>query len=544
MPSSFDVPTSSDYFETFRRRLNLSLSIFGVVFGIAAIAAIGLTDVYRSSTEMRIDLEGPNVDLLEPLALTSYADQYIDSLRQRAITDDNITAWIEETEAYAEERDDIALPELVARVHENIRIEMVATTVTDPRSGKPVDLITGFAAAFNAHKPEDARIIAQKLAAAFLDEDRQIRTERAAAASGFLRGEIDLKRQEIIRLEAEIAEFKEANAGSLPELMGLNMTVLERSERDLQGIETEIRALQQDKIFRESQLEEIRQGSVSVEGLRKLEEEYLRAISIYGPDHPDVVRMRRQVAAMTGGAIDSGEGSEIQRMEAELAAARQRYSEVHPDVLSLKRRLETLRSGGSTGSTENDINPVYLQLRAQVNALNTELAGLRARALTIKDKFDQTQDRIARMPQVEREYLKLNRALQTEQLAFDDLRSRMAQAQQTESFESGERGARLVKVRDAALPGSPAGPPRIAIMVLGSLLAVALAIGATVLAEALDGSVRSRRDVQALVNTPPIAEIPIICVADADGSSRRRIAIIGTTVVVIGVILFIVMSGA
>lgn len=522
------------------------MTTFCLVLGAAILAAILLPDIYRSSTEMRIDLEGPNVDLLEPLALTNYADQYIDSLQRRVITDDQIVTWIEETNAYPGHRDDHSMSDLVKLVRDNIRIQMVTTTAMQPSSGKPIDLITGFLAAFDAQDANDTLLIAKRLAAAFLEEDKKIRTERAAVASSFLIEEIDVKRQEITRLEAEIAEFKEENAGSLPELMSLNMSVLNRTERDMEAVGAEMRVLQQDKIFRDSQLEEIRLASESADRLKQLEDEYLSAISIYGPDHPDVVRIKRQVAALTGGAVDSGKSNEIIQLEIQLTEARQRYSDLHPDVLSLRKRLERLRSQDSASSSEEDINPKYLQLHAQKNALDTQLAGLRDRDRVLRFKYDEIQDRIARMPQVERQYLALARDLQTEQLAFNDLRKRLAQAQQTESFESGERGARLVKIRNASLPKAPVAPPRLAIAIFGGILAVSLAIGATVLTEALDGSIRGRRDILTLVNTMPIAEIPVIRGSGSVFRLRRQAGLIRTTVlfILVGGVILMIWSGA
>jgi len=488
---------------------------------------------------MRIDLNGPNIDLLEPLALTNYADQYIDSLQERAITDENITSWIEQTDAYSADRDSASLSELVGRVYENIRINMSTTTVASPRSGKTVDLITGFYATFIADTPKDAQIIAEKLAEAFIDEDRKIRTERAASASGFLNDELDLKRNEITRIEAKLAEFKEANANSLPGVMSLNMTVLDRTERDIQVLETEIRSLQQDKIFREMQLEEIRQSSESSGNLRQLEEEYLRLISIYGADHPDVVRIKRQVAAMTGGSTSTAAGGETGRLEIALAAARQRYSDLHPDVLGLQRQLEAARSNNTAATSGLDANPQYLQLTAQKSALDSRLGGLRNRITDLREKFDKTERRIALTPQVEREYLALNRDLQTEQLAFDDLRVRLAQAKQTESFESGESGARLVKIRSATLPKRPAGPPRVAILILGTVLAFAFAVAAAIVREATDGTVRSRMDVQSIVQTQPIAEIPVITISDSLDQTRRRAMYIGTGVILVATIIVV-----
>lgn len=538
MNSSLDQPGLVDYIETFRRRLKVFMTTFCLFFGVAVLAAILLPDIYRSGTEMRIDLEGPNIDLLEPLAMTNYADQYINTLQQRVMTYDEVTTWLEETNVYSELRDELSLSDLYSIVLDNIRINMVTTEAMDPRSGRPVSLITGFVAAFEAEEPQHAFMIAEKLAATFLAKDREIRTERAAATSSFLLEEIDIKRKEIVELEDSIAFFKQDNAGSLPELMGLNMSVTDRTERDMESVRSEIRVLEQDKIFRESQLEEIRQGSESGDRLRQLEDEYLLAISQYGPDHPDVIRIRRQVAALTGAAVDSGESDEIVQLERALAEALQKYSDLHPDVLALQRQLETLRSGNSASVSDIDINPRYLQLRAQVNAIDTQLAGLRDRARMLQVKYDEIQDRIAVMPQVEKQYLALTRDLQTEQLAFEDLRSRLTQAQQTESYESGDRGARLVKIRNASLPRAPVAPPRLAIVVLGGILAVTLAFGAAVLAEALDRSVRGRRDIQMLVNIIPIAEIPIIRSSPSILQRHRHAVIIAATV------LFFVVGGA
>lgn len=545
MKSSIDQPTLADYIETFRRRSKVFGLTLGLIFGAAALAAILLPDVYRSSTEMRIDLQGPNVELLEPLALTNYADQYIHTLRQQAITFDEIGPWLEETDVYSELRNEMSLPQLYSKLVDNIRLQNVTTDAMDPRSGRPVSLITGLVISFDAEDPQDAFVVAEMLAATFLAKDRELRTERATATSSFLLEEIDVKRKEIERLEAGIASFKEEHAGSLPELMSLNMSVLDRTERDLESVRAEIGTLQQDKIFRESQLEEIRRGTDQADRLGELENEYLRAISVYGPDHPDVIRIKRQVAALVGDAGSSTENDEVRMLETALAEARQKYSDVHPDVLSLQRQLEQARSRASIGQSGNDINPRYLELRAQVNAIDTQLASLRERARTLQAKFEETQRRLALTPQVEKEYLALARDLQTQQIAFEDLRRRLTQAQQTESFESGERGARLVKIRNASLPNSPAGPPRLAIVVLGGILGVSLAFGAALLAEMLDGSVRSGRDIQRLVSIVPIAEIPVIQGSAAVSTKRRHTAIIAATtlLLLVGGAVIIVLSG-
>jgi uncharacterized protein involved in exopolysaccharide biosynthesis len=430
--------TMKDYLNAFRRRSKLFFGIFAVVFGIAVAFAVLPPDVYRASAEMRIDLEGPNIELLEPVVLTNYADQYVKSLQQKVMTNANLRKWLEESDVYWHEGDDLSERDLIERLQEDILIQMVFTSVIDENKGNEVNLITGFTTAFVARDPQAAESIANNVAAAFLAEDRATRIASAATASSFLREQIDAKREEIVDIESKIATFKEQNAGKLPDLMVLNMTALERTERELETVQREIRTLQQDRFFRDAQLQEIRQriGGAGTH-LAALEAEYMRAIGLYGPDHPDVLRIKRQVAALTGSA--TGDGSELALLETELTAAQERYSDVHPDVISLKRRIEALRSGQFGGDSSLD-DPVYLQLRAQINAIDSNLEGLRARAEELRTSQANLQNRIAEMPQVEREYQIVQRELQTATLAFDGLRERLSQAQQIESFESGERG--------------------------------------------------------------------------------------------------------
>ena len=503
--------TLTDYMNAFRRRRQVFLFIFLAGVTIAVLLAVSPPDYYRSGAEFRIDLEGPNVNLLETVALTNYADQYVTTLQRNVLTADNLRTWLEESNVFAEYRDEMTERELIGLMRDGIRLELVFTTVIDERAGREVDLITGFQPMFTADSPEATHSVAKNLAEQFLAEDRASRTQRAAAASSFLRQQIEAREAEIAELEKKTAQFKEENAGRLPELLFLNMTVLERTERDLENVQTNIQALQQDRIFRQSQLEEIRQSFASAERLLQLEDDYLRAISLYGPDHPDVIRIKRQVAALTGTRRGSASTLELEQLRLDLAEARQKYSEEHPDIKQLRRRIESIESGQSgTPSSEEQFDPRYLQLRANVNAIDANLASQRRRSYELRQKLEDLEARIATTPEVERQFQALDRDLQTAILAFNDLRRRLAQAQQTESFESGELGARLAQVSAAYAPDRPAGPPRLAIAMLGVFLAISLAGGVAIVMELMDSTVRGRRDIFTVMRTQPIVVVPVI----------------------------------
>lgn len=536
--------TAKDYVNAFRRRSKLFFGIAAVVSGTAAAFAMLPPDVYSASAEMRIDLEGPNIDLLEPVVQTTYADQYVKSLQQKVLTGENLTRWLEESNAYRFESDEVSQGELVSRLRGDISIRMVFTSVFDERRGREVNLITGFTTGFKSRDPEAAASVANNVAAAFLAEDRATRIETAASAAGFLREQINTKREEMAEIESEIASFKEENAGKLPELMVLNMTTLERTERELESVQREIRSLQQDRFFREAQLQEIRQrvGGAGA-NLAALEAEYHRAISLYGPDHPDVIRIRRQVAALTAGATgDGGDAPELVRLQAELAAAQERYSDEHPDVIGLKRQIKELQSGGPFSGSDSEDDPLYLQLRAQINAIDSNLEGLKVRAEELREDQARLQDRLAGMPQVERQYQAMQRELETAKLAFDDLRNRLTQAQQVESFESGERGARLRQVRAAQPPRSPTGPPRAAIMILGLFAAVSLGGGAAFVAEFTDSSIRGSKDIRAVMHTQAMAVIPIVQNSVSRSQMRRKFFMTAISATMLAAIIVLIVD--
>lgn len=540
---AIETYSMKDYLNAFRRRSGLFFGILAVVLGIAVALAILPPDTYRASAEMRIDLEGPNIELLEPIVLTTYADQYVKSLQQKVITNTNLRKWLDESDAYWYESDEVTESELIDRLREDIRVLMVFTTVIEEEKGQEVDLITGFTTSFTARDADAAAKVANSVAAAFLAEDRATRVESAAATSGFLREQIDAKRAQIIEIEAEIATFKEEHAGRLPDLMVLNMTSLERTERELEEVEREIRTQQQDRFFRDAQLQEIRQtAGGSGARLAELETEYLRAVALYGPDHPDVNRTKRQIAALTGAATGESASLEIAQLETELAAAQERYSDVHPDVISMKRRLEALRAQtGSAGNVGLE-DPLYLQLRAQINAIDTNLESLRRRAEDLRNGQVDLHEKIAGMPQVERQYQILQRELQTATLAFDSLRERLSQAQQIESFESGERGARLQQIRTAEAPKAPTGPPRVAIAILGLFIAGTLAGGAAFVSEITDNTIRGSRDIQTVMRTHAIATVPVVQNSVSRSQRRRHLATVSLSAMMLAAIIVLVIS--
>ena len=244
------------------------------------------------------------------------------------------------------------------------------------------------------------------------------------------------------------------------------------------------------------------------------------------PFQPDVGRVRREIEAITNMDPLVGVGDNLAALRIELAEAERKYSNIHPDVLSLKRRIAAMESDKPAveRSEQNRLleNPRYLQLRSEINAIGIELAELRRRNPELREKIEEYEQRLTRTPQIESEYQALSRKLQTARENFNNLQDRRVIARQTQAFESTDIGARLNEVQAAFLPVAPSGPRRLAIFIIGAFLAGSLGIGSIVIAEMFDSTIRSSKDIARIMEMVPLATIPVIQNSLSIASSRRH----------------------
>jgi hypothetical protein len=107
-----------------------------------------------------------------------------------------------------------------------------------------------------------------------------------------------------------------------------------------------------------------------------LEASLVSMAAIYGADHPDVVRAKRELTALQGesaGAPAPGQlADDLAGAEQELANARLQYSEDHPDVQALERKVAELRTATQAADTTTDVTQLprsdnaYVQLYGQL----------------------------------------------------------------------------------------------------------------------------------------------------------------------------------
>lgn len=508
----------SDYLAILRRRRKQILRVAGAIFGIAVILAVVLPPVYRSTAKLLIEQEVPT-DMV-PSTVTGYIAQRIKVIETRVLTPENLAKVAQKADLYPAERNDAHA--IANRMRTNIKVETVNANVTDPRSGASGMATVAFNISYDASSPELAQKVAQELATLFISENRALRTAKARGASGFLNEEEERLSKYIADLETKLAAYKSKNQGKLPELMNMNMQMLASTQRELEEAERQIYNLEERKVQLQSQLALVEPHTGNSPGgrLRELQGEYLSAVSRYSPEHPDVIRLKREIESLkqqTGATNDrSALEGEYRRARADLAAAQEKYSPDHPDVAKAQKTVTDLEAklkrapASPTGFAMRPDNPAYVSMQMQLDTVELNLKAMHEQRDRARQRLTEYEARVVQTPRVEQEGLALQRDYDSAVKKYREIRQSSMGATLAVELEKEQRGERYSILEAAELPDQPERPNRRAFILLGLVLGLGAGVGYGSLAEYMDRTVRGPRAVIAVLRAPPLATIPYI----------------------------------
>mgnify|MGYP001581352829 CR=1 FL=1 len=513
----------SDYLAILRRRKKQVLGTAAAIFALSVVLAFAIPPVYRSEATILIEQQEVPKDLV-PSTVTGYANQRLQIIQQRVLTNASLLQIVQKFNLYPQkEKSEVLDNKVVAQMRRGIKVEPLSANVTDPRSGASMMATISFTLSYDADSPEVAQQVAGELAKLFLNENVRIRTQQAESTSGFLSVEEERLGSNLAELEAKLAAFKERNTGRLPELMNLNMSQLERTQRELEDVERQIYNLEERKLLLQGQLATVEPYTGRSAGgrLREAQTDYLSAMAKYSPDHPDVVRARREIEALKkeAGVHDGRDQieAEYKKIRAELGAARESYAEDHPDVIRLKSslalldaKLKAAPASAQLGFAVKPDNPAYIALQTQLDTVNLNLKAAKEQRARAKEKATDYERRVVQTPKVEQEGLSLQREYDSASKKYREIKQSLMGAETAVELEKGQRGGRFALLEPPQLPDSPRMPNRRAFILLGLVLGFGGGIGYASYAEYMDRTIRGSRSIRAVLQSPPLAVIPYI----------------------------------
>jgi polysaccharide chain length determinant protein (PEP-CTERM system associated) len=464
-----------DYFSMIRRRR------WTWITPILASALVGwllvkyLPREYKSSTTI-----GVTAALVSP-SLISQATPFDNQERMRAIQQQLLSGPMLSRVARAEGASETQMTRRIAQLRSNISI-----TVPEPvaATNEPRRLDT-FVINYVDSQPEGAQRVANRLASVFVEENSKVRTERANDTTAFIDAQLAASQVRMTELEARIRRSKEAHVGQLPEQTQANLQTLSGLRQQMVANATASRSERDRLSLIDRQIDSIDKNNVDEPG-----------------------------AGRTADSVLTAE-ARVANVEKDLAAAQAVYTDKHPDVLRLKEELASARRDAQSARQQPTPdrlarlgrNPAYQQLVGERELSKTRIADLDRDSQETQQLIKAYQARVEAAPMVEQQLAAIERDYALERQQYSDLSSKQRAATISASVERDRSGERFAVLEPATFPTEPLKPVPMRIM-LGSLLA-GLCLGAalTLGREYLDTSVHDERDIREALDLPVLGSI-------------------------------------
>jgi uncharacterized protein involved in exopolysaccharide biosynthesis len=562
------------------RRRRLFFAVFFIVFFAFAFFALNWKN-YKAFATVEVappEISTDAIEISEPNnTVAAMADLQISRLKQKVLSTNSLAEIITRLDLYPEQRKRIPIAYIAEGMRENIGLNLLSTSLANPASAQKASALQlsaiAFTISFKYSNPYLAQQTVNALVSRFLDEDIKERKNTAKKTSLFLQSQMDVLSKSLAEQEEKVAIFRAANGNIRPDSLAFNQQASIAMSARMHSIQSEIMSnmgllgtlrdqlTQTDPYIRISENGEFL-TTPSVQ-LKMLRSQYATLIAKYGSEHPDVVKVLRQINSMeenlNPASETAGLKSEIADIQANLEKMQDTYGANHPDIVSLKRQKSELKQqlvsleksskekngGNNSSSIKSDAdNPAYLQILAQIEAAEKKQEALKTQKEEIKKQQEEYAYAITENPEAERELALLARDYDNSIALYRELKARKLASDISETIEQGRIGQRLTVINAPELP-LKTSPSRKIFILAGFVFAVMCATGSVFLHQIISRRVMGPHHLENIIGVAPLVTIPRIWTLEESIRAKRLfkgalfIALIASIVLVVLFFVFV-----
>ncbi|MFA6811208.1 MAG: lipopolysaccharide biosynthesis protein, partial [Desulfoplanes sp.] len=233
----------------FRRKWYFFVPLL-IIITISITTAFVIPPKYKSKSTILIETQVVPEDLVRT-TITGFVEARLQALSQRVLSVPNLTKIIQKYHLYADIKDNHTNQELVEKLTANIELLPITTKL-----GRKTDQIatTAFEIGFEGEDPKTVADVTNELTSIFLQANLQDREGKAKTTVDFLNSQQNAFKDEIVKKEKLIAEFKRSHPSELPELIQSNRNIMDRLAQEINLKKSELRRFADQKSFLEGQL--------------------------------------------------------------------------------------------------------------------------------------------------------------------------------------------------------------------------------------------------------------------------------------------------
>lgn len=450
-----------EYWRILVKRKKLIVLLFIVTVLTAGIVSYMMDPVYEATATLMVrDQQAGQMALFDPTggALGRNAVQnYVQILRSRTILSQTLRNMGMELEPDGS----------LSWITNNLTIQPVQNTEVLRISMQSTD-------------PHQATEFVNTLSDTFIEWNRTSNQEEMRSARSFIEGQLATVSQDLRRAEDRLRGYRE-------------------SERVLSPSEETKAALERYATFEtrlaETEVErvELKRRIARIEEQLEREEETLISSTTIA-DNPHLREYRRTLA----------------ELEVKLSGARERYTARHPEVLALQAEINSVHEKIANeverviNTETRTVNPIHSELYGNLINLQVQTLALDAREQALVTLRDQSLAELESLPQKELELARLMRDTTVLEEIYLMLMTRNEEIRISEAMQVAD----VQVIDNAVVPRSPIKPRIRLNIAIAGVLGLFLGTGLALLLEYIDTSIKTKEEVEALLQLPVLGQIP------------------------------------
>jgi polysaccharide chain length determinant protein (PEP-CTERM system associated) len=438
------------------RRPLLVLVPWAAVILLSVVALLVLPKKYKSTTLILVESEKVPESFV-PKVSTEDTGHHLETVKPEILSRTRLERVLEETQPY---------PEIASKTR---AVEKMRSSISINIAGTD-----GFTIEFVHSSPHKAQEVTERLATLFIEETIKARERQVEGAVDFLVTQVSDARAELEKKDAALRRYKEERMGTLPEQLQTNLATMQMLQREMQTVEENL---------------------------------------LFGREKQDsLARGLGQPVATARGETPAPPGStDLTDLRRQLASLRSRYTDEHPDVQNLRARIARIEARLAESPAAGDTvpaDPSVLVTREQLQRASLEVQKLEDRRTDLERRIASIRARVEETPRTEQELATLTRDYQKLNENYVALLSKQLEAQMAGRLEQRWKGDRFRALDPANLPEKPYSPKPVLVLGMGIVLGLLVGLGASLVAEYLDRTVKDVEDLRALQGFPILACIP------------------------------------
>jgi polysaccharide chain length determinant protein (PEP-CTERM system associated) len=459
--------------------------------GLGLTASLVLPKKYTSSTLVLVEQPTVPKDLIKPV-ITDDLNQRMASMKAQILSRSRLEMIINKFNLYPQQRAATQMDELVEKLKSAINVELIQPMVGSADHEPP-----GFNVSVTFDNPQLAQQICQEITSMFMEQNATNRVKQSNKTTQFLTQQLDEAKAKLDEQDKKLAQFKAEHLVSMPEQEQTNLALLSGMNTQLDAATQALTRAQQDKALNETLL---------------AQQETNWKASQVGQQNPET------------------QDQELSLLQDQLAALLAKYTPEHPDVIKLKtqiadlkrRMAETPEPKSSQASAQAALRepPAIQQLRTKIKQDDFNIAELTKRQAQIQDQIRAVQSRLQASPVIEQQLKELTRSYQTASDIYNELLKKRENSAMATDLEHEQEGENFKVLDSPSLPTTPSFPKKVVFVGGGLGAGLVLSLGILYLLALGDKALYSERDVEVYLKLPVLTSVPSFDV-QADGIGLR-----------------------